>query len=197
MDTVKRMKVKDGWLCILFFFSFWSPYIEYYSLLSFHAIELLFLDRDVALCWVSCTFCWRISLHISIIWIRRTSPGLSLLMISPYIYIWIYENQSSNSFLKISLVCLGFCTAECSLRWDLYVKQTWVQGIFLSTVSSTHLFFFLLLVVAKHLFLIFRCQVEFNEEGQVCGVTSEGETARCKKVVCDPSYLPNKVIPLL
>ncbi|OAY71906.1 Guanosine nucleotide diphosphate dissociation inhibitor 2 [Ananas comosus] len=28
---------------------------------------------------------------------------------------------------------------------------------------------------------------------QVCGVTSEGETARCKKVVCDPSYLPNKV----
>ncbi|KAF7131812.1 hypothetical protein RHSIM_Rhsim09G0001400 [Rhododendron simsii] len=37
------------------------------------------------------------------------------------------------------------------------------------------------------------CKVEFNEEGQVIGVTSEGETARCKKVVCDPSYLPNKV----
>ncbi|KAK9997742.1 hypothetical protein SO802_022428 [Lithocarpus litseifolius] len=37
------------------------------------------------------------------------------------------------------------------------------------------------------------CKVEFNEEGQVLGVTSEGETARCKKVVCDPSYLPNKV----
>ncbi|PKI74979.1 hypothetical protein CRG98_004751 [Punica granatum] len=36
-------------------------------------------------------------------------------------------------------------------------------------------------------------QVEFDEEGKVCGVTSEGETARCKKVVCDPSYLPNKV----
>ncbi|KAG5530320.1 hypothetical protein RHGRI_025306 [Rhododendron griersonianum] len=27
------------------------------------------------------------------------------------------------------------------------------------------------------------CKVEFNEEGQVIGVTSEGETARCKKVV--------------
>ena len=27
----------------------------------------------------------------------------------------------------------------------------------------------------------------------MCGVTSEGETAKCKKVVCDPSYLPNKV----
>ncbi|KAH9312672.1 hypothetical protein KI387_027707, partial [Taxus chinensis] len=37
------------------------------------------------------------------------------------------------------------------------------------------------------------CKVEFDEEGKACGVTSEGETARCKKVVCDPSYLPNKV----
>ncbi|GFY82824.1 RAB GDP dissociation inhibitor 2 [Actinidia rufa] len=37
------------------------------------------------------------------------------------------------------------------------------------------------------------CKVEFNEEGKAIGVTSEGETARCKKVVCDPSYLPNKV----
>lgn len=36
-------------------------------------------------------------------------------------------------------------------------------------------------------------QVEFDEEGKVIGVTSEGETAKCKKVVCDPSYLPNKV----
>lgn len=36
-------------------------------------------------------------------------------------------------------------------------------------------------------------QVEFDEMGQVRGVTSEGETARAKKVVCDPSYLPNKV----
>jgi Rab GDP dissociation inhibitor len=38
-----------------------------------------------------------------------------------------------------------------------------------------------------------RLQVEFDMEGKVCGVTSEGETAKCKKVVCDPSYLPNKV----
>lgn len=36
-------------------------------------------------------------------------------------------------------------------------------------------------------------QVEFDDEGKVCGVTSEGETAKCKKVVCDPSYLPDKV----
>ncbi|EYU36628.1 hypothetical protein MIMGU_mgv1a0068451mg, partial [Erythranthe guttata] len=36
------------------------------------------------------------------------------------------------------------------------------------------------------------CKVEFDEEGKVCGVTSEGETAKCKKVVCDPSYLSNK-----
>eukprot|EP00250_Pteridium_aquilinum_P001190 c11399_g1_i1 orf=297-1631(-) len=37
------------------------------------------------------------------------------------------------------------------------------------------------------------CKVEFDEEGKVCGVTSDGETARTKKVVCDPSYLLNKV----
>lgn len=36
-------------------------------------------------------------------------------------------------------------------------------------------------------------QVEF-ENGKAVGVTSEGETAKCKKgVVCDPSYLPDKV----
>uniref|UniRef100_A0A6N2LNN0 Guanosine nucleotide diphosphate dissociation inhibitor n=1 Tax=Salix viminalis TaxID=40686 RepID=A0A6N2LNN0_SALVM len=38
-----------------------------------------------------------------------------------------------------------------------------------------------------------RMKVEFDEEGKVAGVTSEGETAKCKKVVCDPSYLTNKV----
>ncbi|KAL5984932.1 hypothetical protein ACLOJK_038769 [Asimina triloba] len=37
------------------------------------------------------------------------------------------------------------------------------------------------------------CKVEFDENGKAYGVTSEGETAKCKKVVCDPSYLPNKV----
>nr|GEW20133.1 guanosine nucleotide diphosphate dissociation inhibitor 2 [Tanacetum cinerariifolium] len=36
------------------------------------------------------------------------------------------------------------------------------------------------------------CNVVFDEEGKVCGVTSEGETAKCKKVVCDPSYVSNK-----
>ncbi|KZV22743.1 guanosine nucleotide diphosphate dissociation inhibitor [Dorcoceras hygrometricum] len=38
-----------------------------------------------------------------------------------------------------------------------------------------------------------QCQVEFGGDGKVIGVTSEGETAKCKKVVCDPSYLPDKV----
>uniref|UniRef100_A0A5B7AZL7 Guanosine nucleotide diphosphate dissociation inhibitor n=1 Tax=Davidia involucrata TaxID=16924 RepID=A0A5B7AZL7_DAVIN len=37
------------------------------------------------------------------------------------------------------------------------------------------------------------CKVEFDGNGKAFGVTSEGETAKCKKVVCDPSYLPNKV----
>ncbi|KAK6945815.1 GDP dissociation inhibitor [Dillenia turbinata] len=37
------------------------------------------------------------------------------------------------------------------------------------------------------------CKVEFDSSGKAIGVTSEGETAKCKKVVCDPSYLPDKV----
>ncbi|GKD91566.1 guanosine nucleotide diphosphate dissociation inhibitor 2 [Tanacetum coccineum] len=37
-------------------------------------------------------------------------------------------------------------------------------------------------------------QVEFDESGKVIGVTSEGETARCQKLVCDPSYAPDKAI---
>ncbi|KAF8404707.1 hypothetical protein HHK36_009595 [Tetracentron sinense] len=36
-------------------------------------------------------------------------------------------------------------------------------------------------------------KVEFDENGKAFGVTSEGETAKCKKVVCDPSYLADKV----
>ncbi|KAF4350403.1 hypothetical protein F8388_004651 [Cannabis sativa] len=35
-------------------------------------------------------------------------------------------------------------------------------------------------------------RVEFDKNGKAYGVTSEGETAKCKKVVCDPSYLPDK-----
>ncbi|XP_008784526.1 guanosine nucleotide diphosphate dissociation inhibitor At5g09550-like [Phoenix dactylifera] len=37
------------------------------------------------------------------------------------------------------------------------------------------------------------CKVEFDANGKAYGVTSESETAKCKKVVCDPSYLPDKV----
>ncbi|MBA0698734.1 hypothetical protein Goari_000430 [Gossypium aridum] len=37
------------------------------------------------------------------------------------------------------------------------------------------------------------CKVEFDGDGKVIGVTSEGETAKCNKVVCDPSYLSDKV----
>ncbi|CAO2813628.1 unnamed protein product [Amaranthus hypochondriacus] len=37
------------------------------------------------------------------------------------------------------------------------------------------------------------CSVVFDDSGKAIGVSSEGETAICKKVVCDPSYLPDKV----
>ena len=36
------------------------------------------------------------------------------------------------------------------------------------------------------------CEVVYNENGEACGVKSEGEVAKCKFVVGDPSYFPGK-----
>lgn len=36
-------------------------------------------------------------------------------------------------------------------------------------------------------------KIVYNEQGEACGVQSEGETARAKFVVGDPSYFPDKV----
>lgn len=36
------------------------------------------------------------------------------------------------------------------------------------------------------------CEVVYNEQGEACGVRSEGEVAKCKFVVGDPSYFPGK-----
>ncbi|KAI3876523.1 hypothetical protein MKX03_030340 [Papaver bracteatum] len=37
------------------------------------------------------------------------------------------------------------------------------------------------------------CKVEFDGDGKAYGVTSEEETAKGKKILCNPSYLPDKV----
>lgn len=37
------------------------------------------------------------------------------------------------------------------------------------------------------------CDVEYDSDGKFVGVTSEGETVKAAKLVCDPSYLPSKV----
>ncbi|GAB2225259.1 hypothetical protein Droror1_Dr00006050 [Drosera rotundifolia] len=37
------------------------------------------------------------------------------------------------------------------------------------------------------------CKVVFDDDGKAIGVASEGEMAKCKKVVCDASYLSDKV----
>ena len=64
----------------------------------------------------------------------------------------------------------------------------------LTSIVHSHSPSFLALFVCACVFLIASDgQVEFNEDGKAIGVTSEGETAKCKKVVCDPSYLPDKV----
>ena len=36
------------------------------------------------------------------------------------------------------------------------------------------------------------CDEIVMEEGKVVGVKSAGETAKCRMVICDPSYAPNK-----
>lgn len=36
-------------------------------------------------------------------------------------------------------------------------------------------------------------EIVYGPDGRVIGVKSEGETARCKVVICDPSYAPDKV----
>jgi len=35
-------------------------------------------------------------------------------------------------------------------------------------------------------------EIVLDESGAVCGVKSEGETAKCKMVICDPSYAPDR-----
>ena len=37
------------------------------------------------------------------------------------------------------------------------------------------------------------CNIQFDENGKVTGVESEGEVARTKMVICDPSYATDKV----
>lgn len=36
-------------------------------------------------------------------------------------------------------------------------------------------------------------EIKYDENGKVCGVTSQGETAKTKMVIGDPSYFPDKV----
>ena len=36
-------------------------------------------------------------------------------------------------------------------------------------------------------------EIVYDDNGKVCGVKSQGETARTKMVIADPSYFPDKV----
>lgn len=35
-------------------------------------------------------------------------------------------------------------------------------------------------------------EINIGENGEVVGVTSQGETAKCQTVICDPSYAPER-----
>jgi len=67
------------------------------------------------------------------------------------------------------------------LFFSMWIYDSWSVACFL-------LSYYLILIS-----LVVYWQVEFDEYEKAIDVTSEGETARCKKAICDPSYLPNKV----
>lgn len=74
LETVKRMKVNTSQL-IFVSLDFKFAYITSFIFSWTWVLPLVFV---LAICGVSCTFSRRITIHISIIWIRRASPGLFL-----------------------------------------------------------------------------------------------------------------------
>ncbi|CAN6553762.1 unnamed protein product [Malus baccata var. baccata] len=88
---------------------------------------------------------------------------------------------SSNYMEALKSPLMGLFEKRIACKFILYVQD------YSETNPKTHEGMDLTRVTTRDLI------VDFIEEGKVIGVTSEGETAKCKKVVCDPSYLPNKV----
>jgi Rab GDP dissociation inhibitor len=48
-------------------------------------------------------------------------------------------------------------------------------------------------LICLHFSCSYLDQILYDANGRVCGVKSEGEVARCKNVIGDPSYFPDKV----
>jgi hypothetical protein len=59
-------------------------------------------------------------------------------------------------------------------------------------MSSLHIFRVCVCVCVLLTFVISE-QILYDSSGRVCGVKSEGQVARCKNVIGDPSYFPDKV----
>lgn len=94
--------------------------------------------------------------------------------------------------LLVLLTIFGFdVTTFLTIFLQYYVNS---YRRYFIPIFCRHCHLFLASVIITTDLKLCSCQVEFDEEGKVIGVTSERETAKCKKVVCDPSYLPNKVI---
>lgn len=156
---------------------------------------------------VYCTISRRITIHLPSVWAWRAASGLPLSLTyklwcktGPAIKVKIsWLNFIFFIFIRPLLGLVLFmvgriCWINLSARYlivllNLLLSYSFIKKIaviFLKKFSSWMLFG-----------MFFKCQVEFDEEGKVVGVTSEGETAKCKKVVCDPSYLSNKVIIIM
>ncbi|CAN6691540.1 unnamed protein product [Malus baccata var. baccata] len=75
---------------------------------------------------------------------------------------------------------MGLFEKRRARKFNLYVQD------YSETDPKTHEGMNLITVTTRDLIAVQRGR-------EIIGVTFEGETAKCKKVVCDPSYLPNKV----
>lgn len=92
LDTVKRMKVIAIYTC---YFS--SLLCGMFLCIKYQFSP--FLICVIALCGVSCTLSRRVSVHLSSIWIRRASTGLSFSR-PPY---FTYSSIISNNFISLSV----------------------------------------------------------------------------------------------
>ncbi|OMO63497.1 Rab GDI protein [Corchorus olitorius] len=113
---------------------------------------------------------------------------------SPYIYPLYGLGELPQAFARLSAVYGGTymlnkpeCKAiEFYFSGEMFIlyssRSQWCTSLRILNFGETDV---------VNAFLLAE-KVEFDGDGKVIGVTSEGETAKCKKVVCDPSYLPDK-----
>lgn len=97
---------------------------------SFH--EVLPFDYVIALFGVYCTFSRRITIHLSLVWVRRAAPGFFpfhahfLPFLFSFFFFSFSKSPWSPIFIMVGYVtfymCSGICKAQCCLWWNIHVE---------------------------------------------------------------------------